>query len=149
MFTIVNTIFIDWLNSTLNEKGWSQAELSKRANISTSMISSVLSGRREPGTNFCNSVAAVLRIPPEDVYRVAGLLPSEPEPEDRTLYEVINSCAYKSASIEMPTRQRLPIKVDAFPVALINNNVPSVVTEVALQSPKDKSLTCALAALGL
>ncbi len=49
MFTVVNTIFIDWLNNKLTEKGWTQADLSKRAQVSTAMISSVLSGRREPG----------------------------------------------------------------------------------------------------
>lgn len=88
MFTVVNTIFIDWLNNKLTEKGWTQADLSKRAQVSTAMISSVLSGRREPGINFCNSIASVLRVPPEDVYRLAGLLPSEPEPEDKTLYKI-------------------------------------------------------------
>lgn len=90
MFTVVNTIFIDWLNNKLTEKGWTQADLSKRAQVSTAMISSVLSGRREPGINFCNSIASVLRVPPEDVYRLAGLLPSEPEPEDKTLYKIQN-----------------------------------------------------------
>jgi len=76
------------MNSRLVEKGWSQADLSKRAQVSPAMVSSVLSGKREPGISFCNSIASVLRVPPEDVYRMAGLLPSEPEPEDKTLYKI-------------------------------------------------------------
>jgi len=88
MFTLVNELFVSWLNSRLVEKGWSQADLSKRAQVSPAMVSSVLSGKREPGISFCNSIASVLRVPPEDVYRMAGLLPSEPEPEDKTLYKI-------------------------------------------------------------
>lgn len=89
MFTQVNTSFINWLNNLLAEKGWTQAELSKRAQISPAMISSVLSGSRDPGMNFCNSVATALKLPPEEVYRVAGLLPEEP-PDDQTLYRIQN-----------------------------------------------------------
>lgn len=87
MFTIVNTTFINWLNEVLADKGWSQADLSKRAEVSTSMISSVLSGRREPGINFLSSVASALRVAPEDLYRLAGLLPSEKQ-DDETLHKI-------------------------------------------------------------
>lgn len=37
MFTLVNELFVSWLNSKLVEKGWSQADLSKRAQVSTAM----------------------------------------------------------------------------------------------------------------
>jgi len=35
----------------------------------------VMTGQRQPGPDFCNGVARALRIPPERIFRLAGLLP--------------------------------------------------------------------------
>jgi hypothetical protein len=38
-----------------------------------------MSGQRKPGPEFCTSVASALQVPPEGVFRRAGLLPPKPE----------------------------------------------------------------------
>jgi len=79
--------FVNWLDARLKEKGWSGSELSRRSGISQSAISLVLSGNRQPGVEFCEGVAKAFRIPKDDVYRMAGLLPSKPN-ADQTVSEI-------------------------------------------------------------
>lgn len=67
--------FIDWLNTEINTRGWTSNELARRAELSSGAISLVLSGQRSPGPDFCLGIARALRIPPERVFRQAGLLP--------------------------------------------------------------------------
>lgn len=89
MLSIVNTTFVNWLLNNIEIKGWSQSELARQAGLSASSVSDVISGRRNPGVGFCDSVAVAFKLPPEEVYRVAGLLPEEKE-GDQTLYRIQN-----------------------------------------------------------
>jgi len=66
--------FIDWLNSELNSRGWTDYELAKRAKISPSVISRARIGSL-PKYAACNSIASAMKIPLETVLRKAGLLP--------------------------------------------------------------------------
>lgn len=77
--------FSDWLLNWLNKKGWNQSELATRAGVTRTAISDVLSGRRNPGTDLCIAIARALNIPPETVFRAAGLLP--PVPSDTEYQE--------------------------------------------------------------
>lgn len=70
--------FSDWLFTQINAKGWSQAELAARAGVTRTAISDVLSQRRNPGHELCNAIARALNLPPETVFRAAGLLPPVP-----------------------------------------------------------------------
>ncbi len=74
---------LEWIRNELNERGWDQAELARRANITQAQISRVMSGTRNPGPEFCNGIARAFNIPPERVFRLAGFLPSYPEDLDR------------------------------------------------------------------
>ncbi|NJK53248.1 MAG: helix-turn-helix transcriptional regulator [Leptolyngbyaceae cyanobacterium SU_3_3] len=47
-----------FLNDELKKRGWSQRELARRAELSPTSISEVLSGRRGPGRRFCQSRGA-------------------------------------------------------------------------------------------
>jgi transcriptional regulator with XRE-family HTH domain len=77
--TVDTIVFSDWLNQQLIMRGWSQADLSKAAGISRASITNVLTGTRQPGPDLCNAIAQAFKIPPEDVFRAAGLLPPKKE----------------------------------------------------------------------
>jgi transcriptional regulator with XRE-family HTH domain len=66
---------IAWLNTELQERGWTHRELARRANVSQSAVSSVLAGQRNAGWDFCAAIARALGKPPEEVFRLAKLLP--------------------------------------------------------------------------
>jgi len=70
-----NTDFTEWLTNELTVKGWDQAELSRRSGITTAHISRIMTGQRHPGSDALSGIARALRLPPEDVFRRAGLLP--------------------------------------------------------------------------
>lgn len=62
----------------------SQADLSRATvmsgeYLSTAQISRVVSGNQNVGPGGLKAIAAAFGIPPEQVFRVAGVLPSEPE----------------------------------------------------------------------
>lgn len=62
----VNT-FSTWLLSMLGDKGWSQAELARRAGVTPTAISDVLSGRRNVGNDLAVSIANALKVPADSV----------------------------------------------------------------------------------
>jgi transcriptional regulator with XRE-family HTH domain len=72
----------EWLVARLQERGWSNSELGRRAGISGAMVSYVVSGQQNAGVAFCRGVAAALDEPPERVFRLAGLLPAREEREE-------------------------------------------------------------------
>ena len=74
----MNTDFVDWLIQEVAKRGWSYRELSRRAGLSPSAVSKVASGERNAGFDFCMSIAGPLASTPEEVLRLAGLLPSLP-----------------------------------------------------------------------
>ncbi len=81
---------ITWLANELKNRGWSHRELARRSNLSQTAISTVLSGQRQPGWEFCAAIARALGEAPEKVFRRAGLLPALPAPEDdATLRELV------------------------------------------------------------
>ena len=69
-----NTL-VGWIEDKLQETGWSQRELARRANVSHSMVSKVVSGEKTPGIDFCTAIARTFGERPEKVLRLAGLLP--------------------------------------------------------------------------
>lgn len=75
--------FIKWLNSEMEKRDWKQADLARQANLDSAAISMLLSKRRQPGEVTCRAIARALRMPPETVFRAAGLLPSKPESDPR------------------------------------------------------------------
>lgn len=81
--------FPDWLNEQMKQRNLSQSELARMSKISQSQISLVLNRDRKPGSDFCASIAHALRLPTEDVFRAAGILPPPPPNEPPTLAEWI------------------------------------------------------------
>ena len=68
----------EWLNREADERGWSYREMARRAGLSHSAVSNVMSGNAIPGWDFCLGISRALSVPPETVFRKAGLLPSLP-----------------------------------------------------------------------
>ncbi len=80
---------IEWLNEELSKRDWSLRELARRADISAGNLSQVMNYQRGAGPEFCRALARALRVPPEEVFRRAGLLPERPDydaEEQRALY---------------------------------------------------------------
>lgn len=71
----MTTELINWIDRELEERGWSMRELSRRSGMSHGTISDVLNDRTNPGLDFCVGVARALDVPPENVLRMAGLIP--------------------------------------------------------------------------
>lgn len=86
MLIMVNT-FSTWLVEAIQSKGWTQAELARRAGVSGAAISDAISGRRNVGSDLALSIANALRVPPDEVYRIAGILPPKTA-EDGMFYKI-------------------------------------------------------------
>lgn len=78
--------FSDWLLNEINRRGWSQSELARRAGIPRQIISNYINRQREkPDSDVLISISRALNLPPETVFRAAGLLP--PVDEDTEYQE--------------------------------------------------------------
>ena len=75
------TDFVNWLLDEMNSRGWTNSELARRAGVVQSTISLTISGKSKPGPDLCSGIARALHIPPEIVFRHAGLLPPLPSPD--------------------------------------------------------------------
>jgi transcriptional regulator with XRE-family HTH domain len=73
--------FSQWLQEQMNERGLSQSDLARLAGVTRSSINGILVGTRGPGPDLCNAIARGLKLPPEVVFRAAGLLPPKPNAE--------------------------------------------------------------------
>lgn len=71
--------FADWLLAVITERGVSRADLARLADVSPTAISDVINGKRSAGSRLCLSIARALDLPPDLVFRKAGLLPQEKE----------------------------------------------------------------------
>lgn len=67
--------FATWLEKQIEKRGWSYREFSRRGELSSGAVSKVINRHSFPGPEFCHGVARALGVPPERVFRKAGLLP--------------------------------------------------------------------------
>ena len=70
---------IKWIEQKRNEHGWSINELARQAGLSPGGVGDVLNNNNNPGFRFCKAIAEAFDVPPENVLRLAGLLPPQPE----------------------------------------------------------------------
>lgn len=89
----MNVTFSTWLAEELTKRGWSHNELGRRAGISQTAISNVISGKRNPGADFCVKIAQALNEAPEKVLRLAEVLPSQTadDPILRELHDLVEN----------------------------------------------------------
>jgi len=79
--------FSSWLQSEINQRHWSQADLARYADLNRAIINKLLNGKTSPQPSTLKAIARAFRIPLETAYRAAGLLPDVPE-NDGFLEEV-------------------------------------------------------------
>jgi transcriptional regulator with XRE-family HTH domain len=66
----------DLLMDELKKNSWSQSELARRAKVSKQVVSSYINKQREkPDEEILRALAKPLKMNPEDLFRVAGILP--------------------------------------------------------------------------
>lgn len=70
--------FNQWILNQLEYRGWSQAELARRAGIADATLSRIIAGTRQTGPDAALAIARALGERPEKVFRLAGLLPPGP-----------------------------------------------------------------------
>ena len=75
---MANSDLILWIRGELLKRGWSQSELSRRSGVSPSHIGRFLSEERGVSEESINGFARAFKVPPEDLYRIAGFLPPVP-----------------------------------------------------------------------
>lgn len=67
--------FVSWLLAEMEKRGWTQADLARRGNIPTGVLSRIINSQRGPGASTCIKIATAFNIPPQEVFRMAGILP--------------------------------------------------------------------------
>ena len=86
----------------MEERDWRQADLARRAGLSGGALSNILNDNRNPGPEVLTAIAKAFDEPPELVFRIAGILPPLPGPDDDlTLKEL-----YDLARRLSPTERR-------------------------------------------
>ena len=81
--------FGEWLKEEMEKKNLSQKELAEMSNITPAQISRIINGTRGAGEQAIVSIAHALKLPPETVFRAAGLLPPQ-APEDELMNEIMH-----------------------------------------------------------
>jgi transcriptional regulator with XRE-family HTH domain len=84
-----NHKFNDWLIKEMSKRGWSQSDLARSSELNRAVINKLLNGQTLPRPSTLESIARAFKVPVEQVFRVAGLLPDIPENESY-LEEVIH-----------------------------------------------------------
>lgn len=69
--------FFDWIEGQLQTRGWSERQLLRRAGLTGSILSKARTGLAI-GWDAAIAIAKALNEPPENVMRLAGLLPDKP-----------------------------------------------------------------------
>lgn len=83
--------FGQWLDLQLQERHITQSEFASMIGVYPSQISRIISGQRNPTNEMLIKMADALRIPREEIFQVAGLIPLATEAEKlkkQILYEV-------------------------------------------------------------
>lgn len=74
----------------IDERGWSQSELARRAGTTSTTVSRIISKERLPGVDFCRGVAKALGMRDIEVLQMAGLADPEPPSDTPSVREMIS-----------------------------------------------------------
>jgi transcriptional regulator with XRE-family HTH domain len=81
---VMELSFGSWLQSEMNKKHLSQADVARLTGMTTGGVSFLINETRKPSPDTLNAIAHAFKYPPEFVFRIAGLLPKE-TPTDEEL----------------------------------------------------------------
>lgn len=79
--------FKEWIEQEMQKRSWRQIDLARAGGIDPVTLNRILSMERKAGPDSCQAIARALGLPPEEVFRRAGLLPKLPE-ENSTLRRI-------------------------------------------------------------
>ena len=65
------TVFTEWLQQQLDERGWSQNHLAREAGLTSAGISRIMTGARQPGLKTCVRLAQTLNVALQDLLDLA------------------------------------------------------------------------------
>jgi len=85
----VESTFSEWLQSEIDLRGWSWNKLASEAHLSSGTIYNIRDQVRGVGPDSIKAIADALKLDPEYVMRVAGLLPPERGEPSAPIQEVI------------------------------------------------------------
>lgn len=85
----MNHEFGEWLDREIMNRGWSQSEVARRGVVSASAIQQVVAGITRPGPKVCRAIAKAFEMSPDEVFRLAGLLPIAGGPKARERRRVV------------------------------------------------------------
>lgn len=91
--------FSNWLTEKMRERNWSQSDLARASGLTRQAISYYLSEKsKQPDEFALQRIAKALKMPPEPVYRAAGLLPASAD-EDPWVEEMDHKLRQLSPSL--------------------------------------------------
>jgi transcriptional regulator with XRE-family HTH domain len=84
MFLVVDKFtFAEWLQREMNDRGLSQSDLGRLAGLNRAVISKIINQTSKPTPETVETIARALKLPPEEVFRAAGLLPAIPDDQSK------------------------------------------------------------------
>lgn len=76
---IMSADFPKWLQGQMDQREWSQSELARRAGVDRQLIWRYLNNiTTRPDETVLQKIARALKMPFEEIYRAAGILPPKP-----------------------------------------------------------------------
>lgn len=72
---VTNMDFAEWLSEIIKTRDMKPVELARLANLDPGVITRVLKAERTATPKTLEAIAHALRIPTEDIFRAAGILP--------------------------------------------------------------------------
>ncbi|MDL1909737.1 helix-turn-helix transcriptional regulator [Chloroflexi bacterium CFX6] len=94
--------FPSWLTAQIISRNWKPTDLAKYSHLSDTAVSRILRGDRNPDVDTLSKIAQALRLPPEQVYRAAGILPPVPD-----LNETIEQIVHEIQSLPEQDQQEI------------------------------------------
>lgn len=109
--------FHEWLQEQMDERGWSQSELHRQADIDTGTISNLLNQVRPAGPEICRKLAKAFGLPQPVVFFHAGLItedPNDPREVNAVTLDVMNLMENSSDAIQVAIRATVQAMVESF-----------------------------------
>ncbi len=94
--------FGSWLLKEIESRDMSQSDLARACEITTAQMSRIISGERNAGKETIAKIARAFKLPPETVFRAAGLLPPQ-SPENEIIEQITH------LTQELPTYEQQDI----------------------------------------
>ena len=69
--------FPKWLNDQLEQRGMKPADLARKSDLDSAVVSNLMNGKRNPGIRTCKAIARALEISEDEVLQAAGLLQTD------------------------------------------------------------------------